>query len=292
MATYNNIKKIKIGDNVFNLYDSGNSGGTITSVKTTAGAHTTVNVTSGAVSFNVPTTAAHVGAVPTTRKVNNKALSSDITLTAPDVGAAEVQKLTQAEYDALTTISDDTIYFITDGSASTRNPYLDMNYPIGSYYETSDANFDPNTVWGGTWVLTDGGVMNGNPQTYCLQNYTQSSAITTTSTRTVMSENFTTQTGRFQVRVRCALQTSRYTSNVAIYVNNTAYAHSTTNQTQMHYLSTDYIYNGTKGATYTVAMVIRSQDSGTTATIPVYTTYALEIIDIPRVDGYCWHRTA
>ena len=55
MATYNNIKKIKIGDNIFNLYDSGNSGGTITSVKTTAGAHTAVNVTSGAVSFNVPT---------------------------------------------------------------------------------------------------------------------------------------------------------------------------------------------------------------------------------------------
>ena len=55
MATYNNIKKIKIGDNIFNLYDSGNSGGTITSVQTTAGAHTAVNVTSGAVSFNVPT---------------------------------------------------------------------------------------------------------------------------------------------------------------------------------------------------------------------------------------------
>ena len=32
MATYNNIKKIKIGDNIFNLYDSGNSGGTVTSV--------------------------------------------------------------------------------------------------------------------------------------------------------------------------------------------------------------------------------------------------------------------
>lgn len=60
MATYNNIKKIKIGDNVFNLYDSGNSGGTITSVKTTAGAHTAVNVTSGAVSFNVPTKTSHL----------------------------------------------------------------------------------------------------------------------------------------------------------------------------------------------------------------------------------------
>lgn len=25
-------------------------------------------------------------------------------------------------------------------------------YPVGSYYETSDSNFDPNLEWGGTWV--------------------------------------------------------------------------------------------------------------------------------------------
>lgn len=60
MATYNNIKKIKIGDNIFNLYDSGNSGGTITSVKTTAGTHSTVDISSGAVSFNVPTKTSHL----------------------------------------------------------------------------------------------------------------------------------------------------------------------------------------------------------------------------------------
>lgn len=24
-------------------------------------------------------------------------------------------------------------------------------YPVGSYYETSDSSFDPNTAWGGTW---------------------------------------------------------------------------------------------------------------------------------------------
>lgn len=60
MATYNNIKKIKIGDNIFNLYDSGNSGGTITSVKTTAGTHTAINVTSGAANFNVPTKTSHL----------------------------------------------------------------------------------------------------------------------------------------------------------------------------------------------------------------------------------------
>lgn len=30
-------------------------------------------------------------------------------------------------------------------------------YPVGSYYETSDASFDPNTAWGGTWVLDSKG---------------------------------------------------------------------------------------------------------------------------------------
>ena len=34
---------------------------------------------------------------------------------------------------------------------------LDMFYPVGSYYETSDKDFNPNKVWGGTWVkMTDG----------------------------------------------------------------------------------------------------------------------------------------
>lgn len=27
---------------------------------------------------------------------------------------------------------------------------LDMFYPVGSYYETSDGSFNPNTSWGGT----------------------------------------------------------------------------------------------------------------------------------------------
>lgn len=29
---------------------------------------------------------------------------------------------------------------------------LDKYYPVGSYYETSDINFDPNVSWGGTWL--------------------------------------------------------------------------------------------------------------------------------------------
>lgn len=30
---------------------------------------------------------------------------------------------------------------------------IDFYYPVGSYYETSNASFDPNVTWGGTWSL-------------------------------------------------------------------------------------------------------------------------------------------
>lgn len=30
-------------------------------------------------------------------------------------------------------------------------------YPVGSFYETSDASFDPNVSWGGTWTLEASG---------------------------------------------------------------------------------------------------------------------------------------
>lgn len=34
---------------------------------------------------------------------------------------------------------------------------LDKFYPVGSYYETSDDDFDPNTAWGGTWERMNDG---------------------------------------------------------------------------------------------------------------------------------------
>lgn len=34
---------------------------------------------------------------------------------------------------------------------------IDFFYPIGSYYETSDTTFNPNSAWGGTWVLENAG---------------------------------------------------------------------------------------------------------------------------------------
>lgn len=35
--------------------------------------------------------------------------------------------------------------------------FVDAIYPVGSYYETSDASFDPNTYFGGTWSLEASG---------------------------------------------------------------------------------------------------------------------------------------
>lgn len=36
---------------------------------------------------------------------------------------------------------------------------IDIFYPVGSYYETSDTTFDPEESWGGTWELeTEGQV--------------------------------------------------------------------------------------------------------------------------------------
>lgn len=53
-----------------------------------------------------------------------------------------------------------TNYIIKYSSAmSVNQSHLDMFYPVGSYYETSDSTFDPNVSFGGTWVLeTEGQV--------------------------------------------------------------------------------------------------------------------------------------
>ncbi len=49
---------------------------------------------------------------------------------------------------------------ITDGTAifKVRNKreqaLIDLIYPVGTIYTTEDADFNPNTAWGGTWVKT------------------------------------------------------------------------------------------------------------------------------------------
>ena len=37
--------------------------------------------------------------------------------------------------------------------------FWNIIYPVGSYYETSDTTFSPNTEWGGTWVQDTKGLV-------------------------------------------------------------------------------------------------------------------------------------
>ena len=44
-------------------------------------------------------------------------------------------------------------------SLASQNAVLNMFYPVGSYYETSDTSFNPNLTWGGTWILETAGMV-------------------------------------------------------------------------------------------------------------------------------------
>lgn len=71
---------------------------------------------------------------------------------------------------------------------------VDMFYPIGSYYETSDTTFDPNVSWGGTWVLeTEGQVhVSGSPSgTYQVNGATTDTTDGGATTHQHTTGNFT-----------------------------------------------------------------------------------------------------
>lgn len=55
--------------------------------------------------------------------------------------------------------------------------FVDAIYPIGSYYETSDTTFDPNTYFGGIWVLEEEGQVHISAGA----NYTITGALTDTT---------------------------------------------------------------------------------------------------------------
>ena len=53
----------------------------------------------------------------------------------------------------MTTGADSELEDFIDGlNVGGGSAFLDMFYPVGSYYETSDGTFDPNAKWGGTWT--------------------------------------------------------------------------------------------------------------------------------------------
>lgn len=79
---------------------------------------------------------------------------------------AEVKKLTVKCIDSTNrNFSLDCEGNLSVNSISTRVPItlptsiIDIIYPIGTYYETSDDNFNPNVTWTGTWKLDSQGLV-------------------------------------------------------------------------------------------------------------------------------------
>lgn len=79
---------------------------------------------------------------------------------------AEVKKLTVKCIDSTNrNFSLDCEGNLSVNSISTRVPIIlptsiiDIIYPIGTYYETSDDNFNPNVTWTGTWELDSQGLV-------------------------------------------------------------------------------------------------------------------------------------
>jgi hypothetical protein len=104
----------------------------------------------------VPTTAAHVGIkFGYTTSGNNRAVLQD-----SSGNLYVTQKDDNTTYSAMTATELSTGTATTARTmtaANTKAGLLDLFYPVGSYYETSDTNFNPNTAWGGTWKLDSAG---------------------------------------------------------------------------------------------------------------------------------------
>ena len=129
-------------------------------------------------------TASEVGALPDTTPIPSKTsdLTNDSGFITGVTSTSTPTASTIAEFDSSSHINS------TDMTSSEVEDFVDeldvggggvlnMFYPVGSYYETSDSTFDPNVRWGGTWVLEAEGQVHISAGT----NYTVNGALTNAS---------------------------------------------------------------------------------------------------------------
>lgn len=110
---------------------------------------------------------------------------------------------------------------------------LDFFYPVGSYYETSNTSFDPNTSWGGTWELeTEGqvhvsGSANGTYQVSgALTNATDGGASTVKLTDAQVAHGHTFTNPAYQATGGAV--TNKAAFNTGAMSANASHSHTTT----------------------------------------------------------------
>ena len=182
---------------------------------------------------------------------------------------------------------------------------LDIFYPIGSYYETSDANFNPNTVWGGTWYRE----IQGQVHISAGSNYTVSGT-DTTSTDSGETRVGTNRGGATSV----SYTPSGTNADKTVSVSGTVGSHTlTTDEIPSHSHSISFYYGGVGKANApqrgyyedTEAKSVSTSSAGggkghshtfsgsSTAHTHTFTGTAKNInVMQPYIAVYRWHRTA
>ena len=171
---------------------------------------------------------------------------------------------------------------VFSASATTRYDVANTFYPVGCYYETSDANFDPAEQWGGTWVLeTEGQVHVSGGSTYVVFNAdTNGGAGTTDGGRT--------------------------DEIIPAHTHSVPSLGGSTNSTGAHTHAFGYRDRFVKGSTYKQTVGYSKREDGTLATssagahthtftAPATTTGASGSANTnmqPYINIYRWHRTA
>lgn len=164
---------------------------------------------------------------------------------------------------------------------------LNMFYPIGSYYETSDSNFDPNIVWGGTWSIQN--------EKSIIYNYAESVTLTANGNTVICTINLEANTRYLILGSAGTGSSSSMTSNCDLSVS----SGTTINWYKFVTNST----TSSAGATLTACAYIRTNSQCTVALNKYnYTTSAIttgngRVVAIPLnnlidEDKIRWHRIA
>lgn len=86
------------------------------------------------------------------KTVNNQSLLGSGNLSIGGGGGS-------SDYDQLSNRPEINSVLLTGDKSFADLGLIDFFYPVGSYYETSDSTFNPNTAWGGTWSLEAEGLV-------------------------------------------------------------------------------------------------------------------------------------
>lgn len=95
---------------------------------------------------------------------------------------------------------------------------IDIIYPVGTYYETTDATFNPNTAWAGTtWQkITDGRVLIAGGGDYTVgSNYGEKTHKITTAEMPVHSHSASTATNGAHTHTRGTMNITGYLDSSA-----------------------------------------------------------------------------